>query len=385
MKRLPGIVRDGAISAGIALLLLGAVEVALRVVGRVRSGSWPQTQISACYETIHVVRSLYRRHPFLLVAPREGAHAQVGDKQIRFNSLGYRSPERPRAKPLGTERVVCAGGSTTLDLLARNDQETWPWLLEGALRRTLPAVEVWNAGFNGWTSLENLISLADRDVDLAPDVVVLFQGINDLQPAVHEPFDPQYVGGHAGVSLRALGFDLPPLPWWQRSLLLEQARRLFVRQSDPWGLLRPPANPGPLRREMSPEAIATFARNVRSFIAVAREHGARVVLVTQTIRIRRQHRDSDLAYLAGWLPGLDPAAAPAQLGRFNDVLRRLGDGRHAVLADAASEVGWTDGDFADPMHFSAAGSARLAAYLAGRLAPLLEPPATPKELEPLKP
>jgi lysophospholipase L1-like esterase len=364
--------REGVPVLAVTLLLLVAAEVGLRVSGRVRTGSWPRTQISAFYDTMHVITGLYRRHPFLQATAREGTRVRVGDHEVAFNSLGYRSPERPRAKPPQTRRVVCAGGSTTVDLLAPNDQETWPWLLEVELRRTVPAVEVWNAGCIGWTSLENLISLADRDVDLAPDVVVLLQGINDLQPAVHEPFDPQYERGHAEVSLRALGLDLPPLPWWQRSLLLEQARKLAVSESDPWGLLRPPARPGPQRLKMDSEAVVTFARNVRSFIAVAREHGARVLLVTQTIRIRQQHRDSDLAYLAGWLPGLDPVAAPAQLERFNDVLRRLADGRHTVLADAASEVGWTDGDFADPMHSSSTGSAKLAAYLAGRVGPLLE-------------
>jgi lysophospholipase L1-like esterase len=371
VRHRPGIVRDGAIVTTVTLVLLGALEAGLRVAGRVRSGSWPKTRIAEFHDTMRTITGLYRRHPFLQAAAREGASVHVGDKEVAFNSLGYRSPERPRAKGANVQRVVCAGGSTTVDLLARNDRETWPWRLEDELRRTRPAVEVWNAGFNGWTTLENLISLADRDLDLTPDVVVLFQGINDLQPAVHRPFDPQYERGHAEVSLRALGLDLPPLPWWQRSLLLEQARRLVVSQSDPWGLLRPPPSAGPLRDEIEPEALATFARNVRSFVAVAREHGARVVLVTQTIRIRERHREGDLAYLAGWLPGLDPEAAPSQLDRFNGVLRRTADGRSALLADAAAEVPWTDDDFADPMHASAAGSAKLAAYLAGRLAPVL--------------
>lgn len=372
MSRLWRTARDAAVVCAVTVMVLAGAEVGLRVVGRLRSGSWPLTQISAFYDTMRLITGVYRRHPFLQVAPREAGRVRLVDHAVAFNSLGYRSPERLRAKPPHTRRVLCSGGSTTLDLLARNDQETWPWRLEGELRRTTPEVEVWNAGFNGWTTLENLISLASRDVDLAPDVVVLFQGINDLQPAAHRPFDPQYERGHAEVTLRALGFNLPPLAWWQRSLLLERARKLVGSQREPWEILRPPPSPGPLRRELEPEAVATFARNVRSFIAVAHEHGASVVLVTQTIRIREQHRDGDLTYLAGWLPGLDPAAAPAQLERLNQVLRRLADGRHAVVADAASEVGWTDGDFADPMHASSAGSARFAAYLGERIAPLLE-------------
>ncbi len=41
------------------------------------------------------------------------------------------------------------------------------------------------------------------------------------------------------------------------------------------------------------------------------------------------------------------------------------------MADAAREIDWQDDDFADPMHTTAAGSRKLAAYLAPRVAPLL--------------
>ncbi len=384
MRAVNRLVRDALVSVAIALLLLAAAEAALRLASRILSGQWPETRTAALYRTMRAAKSLYRRDPFLMVAPRAGAHAVVSGKEIRFNSLGYRSPERPLAKRTGVIRIVCSGGSSTLDLLARDDQATWPWRLEDELRPANSAVEVWNAGFNGWTSLENLISLANRDVDLAPDIVVLFQGINDLQPAAHQPFDPHYVAGHAAVCLRALGYDLPPLRWWQRSVLIEGARDLLGRRGDAAELLLPTRQAAPVRADIPAEAVATFARNVRSFIAVAREHGARVVLVTQTIRVRRAHRVDDLSYLAGWLPGLDPAVAASQLQRFNDVLRHLGGGQQALLADAAA-VCWSDEDFADPMHFSAQGSVKFATYLAGQLWPVLAPLTAEGSVGSLKP
>ena len=69
---------------------------------------------------------------------------------------------------------------------------------------------------------------AVRDIDLEPDVVVLYQGINDLQPASLDPFDPAYER-HADLTRRALGFDLPALPWHRRSLLVEELRFLTAR------------------------------------------------------------------------------------------------------------------------------------------------------------
>jgi hypothetical protein len=85
------------------------------------------------------------------------------------------------------------------------------------------------------------------------------------------------------------------------------------------------------------------------------------------MRLRRE-RPEDLAYTAGWLPWLEPAAAPAALEVLNEVTRTVAHDEGVWLADAASEVAWSDEDFADPFHFSPRGSERLAVFLAERAA-----------------
>jgi lysophospholipase L1-like esterase len=360
----------------ITLGLLALAEGGTRLVLRLRDGVWPETSVNAVRRQQNEVLRLYRRHPFLNTAPHAATRVHAFGKEASFNSLGYRSPERPLARPPGTLRILCEGGSTTFDLLAARDEETWPWRLEQKLRAGRPQLEVWNAGFPGWTSLENVISLAERDADLDARLVVLFQGDNDLQPGGCQPFDRQYEHCHAGLVVRALGFDPPPLPWRSRSVLLERLRTALGRPVDPWATLEPNEGRHP---RLEPAAVATFARNVRSLIGIARAHGARVALVTQTMRIRQAHRAEDLKYLAQWLPGLQPEAAPAQLERLNAVLRSLpatdaGASGDVYLLDAAASVPWQDEDFADPLHFSDQGSERLAAYLAGAL-PLPAPQA----------
>lgn len=350
-----------AITAG----LLAAAEGGVRLFLRLRDGAWPHTAASRVRAQQDEALRLYRRHPYLDAAPREGMRVHAFGKQAGFNSLGYRSPERPLARPAGVLRILCAGGSTTFDLLAASDDRTWPWRLEERLRRRRPRLEVWNAGFPGWTSLESLISLAVRDADLGPGLVVVYQGDNDLQPGGYQPFDREYEHGHAELELRALGFDRPPLPWRSRSVLLERLAAPWARAGDPWASLDPGE---PRHPHLAPGAVATFERNVRSLAAVARAHGARVALVTQTIRVRGAQRADDLRYLAQWLPGLAPAAAPGELERLNQVLRALGAGEGMQVVDAAARAGWRDEDFADPLHFSDRGSERFADFLAAELA-----------------
>lgn len=361
-----------AAGVGLALVLLAGLlllaEGGLRLALRMTSGEWPETRMSRFQREIEEAVQLYRAHPFLNTAPAPGAGVEAFGKRASFNSLGYRSPERPLAKPPGTVRVVCSGGSTTFDLLAPSDAETWPWRLEAELRAAGLHAEVWNAGFPGWTSVENLISLTLREVDLAPDLVLLYQGINDLQPGSHRPLDRQYVEGHAHQSRRALGLELAPPGPLSRSLLAERLRDAVRGPDDPWSRLRLEPARGERHDRLAPGAEEVFARNVRSFVAAAAAAGADTALVTQVARVREEQRAADLAYLAEWLPGLEPEAAPAELERLNGVLRRIAAEQGLPLIDVAAGIDWRDEDFADPMHLSPAGTAKLVAYLAPRVA-----------------
>lgn len=343
-----------------SVLLLGLLELAVRAWGRLSTGEWPQTQMVEFYDEIGRSFSLYRRHSYLNTAPREGHAAAAFGKAAAFNSLGYRSPERPRHKPAGTVRVLVAGGSTSFDLLAPDNDATWPAQLESMLRAEGCPAEVWNAGFPGWTSVENTLSLVVRDLELDPDVVIFFQGINDLQPASLEPFDRQYEN-HAAEARRALGFELPPLGLVERSLLLETLRG--PTQANPWSRVGP--GHGESRLERLPEvAVDTFRGHTEAFLSLTRGAGARTVLMTQTLRLRAQHLEGDRRYLGGWLPGLEPDAAAGELERLNHVLRSLSQPGDVQLIDAASDLAWEDADFGDAMHFSPAGSAKLARHVA---------------------
>jgi lysophospholipase L1-like esterase len=362
------ILRGLLLATAVAVLLLAGAEAALRVALRLHDGAWPRTKAAVFYDQIEILRRIYRRHAYLNTGPREGGKAEVFGKRATLNLLGYRSPERPRAKPPGVVRILVSGGSTTFDVLADDDASTWPNLLETRLRSGGRPIEVWNAGFPGWTSQENVISLAIRDQDLAPDLAILYQGANDLQPAAHQPFDPMYEHGHAELTRRALGLELPPPSWLGRSLLVEKLRELAGGPADPWrSLERPDLAAAPRRDQIAPESVAVFERNVRSFAALARSRGAGVLLVTQPVRIRAAAHAADLAWLAGWYPGLAPEAVPQELERLNGVLRRLGSEGVGTLADADRDIAWTDGDFGDPLHYTGEGRRKLVEYLAPRV------------------
>ena len=270
---------------GIGLLLFALLEGGCRVVGRVRTGTWPVTAQERGTNMTREVGQAYRPHPFLSVAGRPGAVIRLEGHEARFSSLGTRGPEPVQPKPAGRYRVVCEGGSTTFDLLAEDDGSTWPALLGGLLGSEADVV---NAGFPGWTTVESLVALALRDGDLTPDLVIVYAGVNDLQPAGHVPFARDYSLGHGEILPRVLGAIPAPLPLAARSVFVEWLRgRLGLASLDvgahgyapAWGWT------GGARRDSIPaEAVDVFARNLRSTVAVARTFGAKTLLVAQTAR-----------------------------------------------------------------------------------------------------
>ncbi len=366
MRVLTRVARDAlAIGAISALLVLG-LEWGFRLVQRVRLGVWPRTIASVYRDAQVATATLYRRHPYLQVAAHEGARGNLpsGRTVVAIDALGYRSPERPREKPPGTLRILCAGGSTTYDVLAPSNDRTWPAQLEQKLRARGWPVEVWNAGFPGWTTLESLIALAIRDVDLAPDVVVVYHGINDMQPATSSPFHRQYEGAHADSLVRGLGLDQHPLPLWQRSVLLEAIRGALPPS--------PPSREARSANHIPDEALEVFGRNLNTMVGVARAYGARTLLATQYVRARSGPAlDQDEYVFDSWIPAFDVKTAGRELDRLNDVMRRFPRADDVAVADVAHEVAWTDGDFGDPVHTLAPGSDKLAAYLVDRVEALL--------------
>jgi len=357
-----------AIAAGLFLLLEGGC----RVAGRIRTGTWPETRAETYTEVLRRIGAAFQRHPYLVVCGRPDASLEVEGHRLQLNARGQRATnvrDLQVPKPAGVFRIVCEGGSTTLDILASDDALTWPARL-GALLSPR-GVDVANAGFSGWTSLESLVSLETRDLDLEPDLVIVFSGVNDLQPAGHDPFLADYSRGHAEILPRITGVEAAGIGLVSRSLLLESLLDRLrpgrigrtERYTPSWKW-----RGGTPKDDIPPEAVAVYERNLRSMIGVAAARGIRVFLVAAAVRVRRGRESADGEWLSAWTPGLSPKGYLAGLGRYNGVARKLGEEGIALFEDPFSGGAFGDDDYADPVHFSPVGSERFAQHLADLIA-----------------
>ena len=107
------------------------------------------------------------------------------------NSLGFRGKEIKLDKGPDTVRVVAVGASTTYGIYVNPDQ-TYSAVLEKMLSRKFGNVEVVNAGVPGYLSTDNLINIQMNILRIKPDIVVIYQGRNELFPELFNNFSEDY-------------------------------------------------------------------------------------------------------------------------------------------------------------------------------------------------
>lgn len=217
--------RYALFSLGVALLLLGAVEVGLRLTGlgpdaevAVDRPPWMDDQAYALFRTwtdnlgieLSDVGDLegWRWDPALRWSLRPNLDMSVHNVfldpalgsdamwRLRTNSRGFRTPEFRRAKTPGTLRVVIVGDSNSMGWLL-DEQDTYARRLEGHLAERLErAVEVVNLGVGGYTSFGCRAVFERVALSLDPDALVVSCGANDGQAMATT--DAAYARAHAG-------------------------------------------------------------------------------------------------------------------------------------------------------------------------------------------
>ena len=219
-------------------------------------------------------------HPYLSFMLKPGYERGP----VHHNAFGFRGPEISLRKPKGTYRIACIGGSSTYGHGPTSEATTWPRRLETKLRRNYPGVriQVINCGTSGYSTFENMINLPLRIVDFEPDLVIVYQSINDVHCGV-KPGKYKRDNTHWRAVFRLpVKSDLEKL--LEHSMTYLVYRWLFTRAMDMGDLAATTIvnyDSGYMPDRWHPEEIECFRRNLRCIIAVAREFGAEVLLSTQ--------------------------------------------------------------------------------------------------------
>ena len=297
-------------------------------------------------------------HQYLSYAPTPGYRNGL----TSHNSLGFRNAEVSLQKPGGVYRIVALGGSSTYDVRIEDNARTFTAQLEELLRTQYghPAVEVINAGVPGYNSWEMLINLEFRVLDLDPDLVIIYEGTNDVHARMVAP--GTYRGDNSG---RRQPWTVPPVALWEHSALLRIfARSLnLTRQVSIDDFVSAPSYLSwPYEYRLDEEALdpaellsqnppVFFRRNLENMIAVAEAQEVEVLLSTWA-----------------YSPNLSDYAAKDYYQRAfqenNEVVVDVAHSRDVPLFDFAAVMPQVAAYWADGRHVNEAGAAEKAQLFA---------------------
>jgi lysophospholipase L1-like esterase len=343
----------------VAVLLLP--EAAARVIYRARHGAWPISLAATVEKARSEVGSLFLEHSILPFVLTPGARVDFMDTHAEINSSGFRGRELRPVTPL---RILVVGGSTVFDTGVPDNDATWPAVLERRLEASLPGVEVVNAGIPIYMIWTNYLKYVFYDRDVRPDVVLIYQGLNDTVPWWPTTYD-----------------EVMRRDYW---LFRGMEARTWSGIQGERKLSQDPLLPGILAhsvffrgaynergRNESVFANMTRARTVdegmpdtfldrnqemlRRFVDAIRADGALPILVPQTIGSASRERVS----------GENFPIFVGGLRKLNERYVRYARGADVKVVDI-TPVGdrWGDDHFQDLLHFSARGSRELAELLA---------------------
>lgn len=264
-------------------------------------------------------------------------------------------------------RIVCLGGSTTQDVTAFvEEQITYPSELQRLLNQRLEGegvvVETINAGFAAHSTLHMLVLLQTELLDLKPDVLIVYENINDLMvnyfpgpttPAYANKFlHPYYLPPEMTVE-RATFLDHSRFYTWARSRLRTVTNRSLRYTDESLDLPHAPV----------------FRRNLENILAVAKAHGIHVVLGQQAFaadralfekHFRGKSYNPDIVY-----PRMEQMERHFE--RYNGIIRQVAEEHGLICVNVYERLRGRHDLFADVVHLHAAGSREVAAEFADRL------------------
>ena len=323
--------------------------------------------------TVPAPVSLLGRYPLVGVAATPGFKSErlsLDDPPQRFtfeiDPLGFRGKSMTTtSKPPGTYRVFFLGASTTENVYFP-EERTFPGLVESALNERLkgsPRVEVANAGVAGATTAQVLDGLLHRVLHLAPDLVVVLEGHNELCYALDPSWDP-----------RELGSPEPP-PRFKDWLL--GASRLFAALDD-WSARRRTTDKHLWYRRHAEErqgkptgppaydvlrAIPDFETALHRVALVCADAGVACAVMTQPSLYKDKLTPEESAALITSTNDpviIDVATLKRALDGYNDAIRRVARVDRCRLVDLAAEVPGDLEHFLDDVHFTAKGNSAVA-------------------------
>jgi lysophospholipase L1-like esterase len=292
-------------------------------------------------------------------------------KNDTHSDRGFRGEDIQLPKPEGVYRIATIGGSTTYGLGVISYIQAYPYQLQKYLHsHRYDNIEIINAGNIGYTSWESLMNLQFRVLDIDPDLIIIYHGINDTHTRLVYPYSA-YRSDNSGYRAPLIQDTVIPEIWeystafriigimigWTESHNSLEWTRVRLASTSYGGLYRKLINTQtypdqlfesvPIEEMIANNQPIYFYRNMKNMALIAHGFGIDVMFTSFSYDPSGKQILSQLAY--------------KQLLQENNTATQLvADETSSYFYDFASDMPLGEDYFSDGIHLTEAGNQLLA-------------------------
>jgi hypothetical protein len=332
-RKVLNILRLVIINYVVFVTLLVTLEIAGQLSYRLLRGKFLFSDHSTAFE----------KHPYLVGTPKKNLLFESPDHKAKIttNAQGFRIT---RENTVVNKRinVLCLGGSTTFGT-GVTDEDTWPYILQQKLGEKY---NVLNLGVPGYSTLEALVQLITIVPELKPDIVIVYQGWNDMRSYHSKPKTPDYYwhGVKQETNLEVAEHGL-----WNSLFVTKLAAKIkFYLRTD--GIIEEQSFAEP---DLYIDSI--YVRNLNSIKLLCDHLKVKSVFIPQVINVDAfQHSKQKTNE---WTPYILNKEVPVLMRRFNSLMGTAiqQDKNTVVIDNILDGHTWLPRHFKDYVHLSREG------------------------------
>lgn len=301
-------------------------------------------------------------HPYL-----QAIHTRENDSNLHINSDNFRYDELTENKPDNIYRIFIVGGSTVLDK-DRSYEKNLVKQIENMLQDYYPnkKIQVINAGYERYTSQHSLILYETKISDFNPDLIVVWQGFNDLYYSCMSDFIPikKYRNDYShfyevltNVTNSYFNYDL-------KLISVERLKKAFfenfyadIRKN----FIKTEPKMEYVEMDSFP-SLNAYIRNVNYMIKLAKADNVKIILGNQP----NNYLDDPKAYVLAQFYckkgtiNVSLKSIRTAMNKFNESSRKIALEQNIPFIDIESRVPKTWEYFTDDVHYTDKGSKRVA-------------------------
>ncbi len=297
------------------------------------------------------------------------------------NSLGFRGP-LPADSVNKLPSVICIGGSTT-ECRFISDSLTWPYQLYKAVKDSIPAFWLNNAGVDGHSTFGHQLVLQEYITRLKPKYVTMLIGTNDVETDKPGQFDAMNEKKINFLSVKSffksvlnkteLGSTLFQLyairGAYKKGLIHKEINFISCKDT----VFTTAYQDVVLKKQVS--YLAAYRQRITNMLDICKANNVKPILITQPSLLGNYTDSSTMLNIGSKIiPEAEPitnaALAGSVLELYNDVLRSFGT--QVKVIDLAAQMPKNSKYYYDFIHYTNSGCNIVAAIIAKELIPYIK-------------